>query len=100
MADFINLLNFWTLFGFFGQVLFFLRFLAQWIHSERVGRSEIPVYFWYFSIAGGIIILIYSFHIKDLVFIIGQSLALVIYVRNVVLIKKESRQTASEIFER
>ncbi len=81
-------LNFWLILGFFGQFLFFMRFIIQWIHSEGRGESIIPIQFWYFSIAGAIIIFIYAVHIKDIVFMSGQGLALMIYIRNLVLIKK------------
>jgi|TARA_B100001971_G_C17905489_1_gene390145 lipid-A-disaccharide synthase-like uncharacterized protein len=81
-------LNFWLILGFFGQFLFFMRFIIQWIHSERRSESIIPIQFWYFSIAGAIIIFIYAVHIKDIVFMSGQGLALMIYIRNLVLIKK------------
>lgn len=85
------MLNFWTILGLVGQALFFARFIVQWVHSERLGKSAIPIHFWYFSIAGGTIILIYSIHIQDPVFILGQGLALFIYIRNLFLIKKEKR---------
>ena len=81
-------LNFWPILGFFGQFLFFMRFVIQWIHSEKKGESIIPIQFWYFSIAGAIIIFIYAIHIRDIVFMSGQALALMIYARNLVLIKK------------
>ena len=81
--------NFWTLLGFSGQALFFSRFLFQWLHSEKQGRSVIPISFWYLSIAGGTLIVVYAIHVKDPVFIIGQALALIIYLRNLFLIKKE-----------
>lgn len=89
MNDLTNLLNPWALLGLFGQALFFGRFFFQWLYSERQGKSVIPIHFWYLSIAGGIIILVYSIHIQDPVFIIGQGLALFIYIRNLILIKKE-----------
>lgn len=87
--------NYWLLIGFFGQFMFFMRFIIQWIYSERAGRSVIPIYFWYFSIAGAIIILTYAIHIKDPVFTLGQGLALIIYFRNLALIKKEARKGSS-----
>jgi len=83
-------INFWLIFGFFGQFLFFMRFFIQWIASERRGESFFPVAFWYFSIGGGIIVLIYAAHIKDPVFIAGQGLALLIYIRNLILIWKKN----------
>lgn len=92
LFNWLRLWDIWVVFGFFAQFLFFLRFFVQWIHSERRGKSVIPIYFWYFSIAGGIAIVIYSAHIGDPVFIIGQSLALLIYVRNLVLVKRDNQQ--------
>lgn len=88
-------MNFWTIIGFIGQALFFGRFISQWIYSERQKKSVIPIHFWYFSIAGGVIILIYSIHIRDPVFILGQGLALFIYIRNLFLIKKEKTGAGS-----
>ena len=83
-------INFWLIFGFFGQFLFFLRFVVQWIASEKKGESVVPIHFWYFSIAGAVVILIYAIQIKDPVFVTGQGLALIIYVRNLMLIRKKS----------
>jgi len=75
--------------GFFGQGLFFGRFLVQWIASERQGRSVVPVAFWYFSIGGGGLLLIYAILKKDPVFILGQGGGLIIYLRNIYLIHRE-----------
>ena len=79
-------LNFWVALGLFGQCLFMLRFVFQWIHSERAKRSVMPEIFWYFSLGGGIIVLIYAIHKQDLVFILGQALGTFIYLRNIQLI--------------
>jgi len=79
----------WLIIGFGGQALFFMRFLIQWIISERTGKSVIPDVFWYFSIMGGIILLAYAFHRNDPVFIMGQSVGLLVYARNVMLLQKE-----------
>ncbi len=78
---------FW--FGMGAQVLFFLRFIWQWIVSERRKQSTIPIVFWYFSLLGGVAMVIYGVCRKDLVIILGQSLACVIYVRNLMLIYNE-----------
>jgi|SRR5208283_1501862 len=75
--------------GFFGQGLFFGRFLVQWIASERQGRSVVPIAFWYFSIGGGGLLLIYAILKKDPVFILGQGGGLIIYLRNIYLIHRE-----------
>lgn len=87
-------INLWVVFGLAGQALFFGRFLLQWLHSERKGESSIPISFWYLSIGGGIILFIYALHIKDIVFGLGQILAILIYVRNLVLIQKKKSLTA------
>jgi lipid-A-disaccharide synthase-like uncharacterized protein len=79
-------MNMWLIIGFIGQALFSMRFLLQWIASERKGESVIPVLFWYFSLAGGLTLLAYSIHIRDAVFILGQSAGALIYIRNLVLI--------------
>jgi lipid-A-disaccharide synthase-like uncharacterized protein len=84
-------LNFWIIFGLAAQGCFFLRFLIQWIYSERRKKSVIPIHFWYLSLIGGLGILIYSIHIRDIVFIAGQSMGLFVYVRNLILIYGEKR---------
>lgn len=68
-----------------------MRFVVQWIHSERQKRSVIPMLFWYFSIAGSFILTIYAIHRKDPVFFLGSALSMAIYVRNIVLIKRENQ---------
>jgi len=78
----------WLITGLLAQAIFFLRFFVQWIVSERKKASVIPISFWYLSIAGGLGLLVYAIHIKDPVFILGQSGGLFIYIRNLVLIHK------------
>jgi lipid-A-disaccharide synthase-like uncharacterized protein len=82
----------WVAFGLFGQLMFTGRFLVQWIAYERARKSVMPVVFWYFSMAGGLILLAYAIYRKDPVFILGQSLGVFIYVRNLVLIYRERRE--------
>jgi lipid-A-disaccharide synthase-like uncharacterized protein len=79
----------WIGIGFLGQFLFMMRFLWQWIQSERQRRSIIPIAFWYFSLAGGITLFAYAVHRLDPVFITGQSLGLLVYTRNLLLIRRE-----------
>ena len=79
----------WLLIGFLGQGLFFMRFLIQWLASEKRRESVIPVAFWYFSIGGGLILLAYSLWRMDPVFIMGQSLGVVIYARNLYFIHRK-----------
>ncbi|TMV85657.1 lipid A biosynthesis protein [Thioclava sp. BHET1] len=82
----------WIGIGLLGQLLFTARFLVQWIASERQGRSVIPVAFWYFSIGGGLILFFYAVQRRDPVFMLGQSLGLIIYIRNLWLIHAERRR--------
>lgn len=77
----------WLVVGFFGQLLFSLRFVVQWISSERQRRSVVPIAFWWLSIGGSLVLLCYAIHRRDPVFMLGQSMGLVIYVRNLVLIR-------------
>lgn len=81
----------WVIFGFLAQSMFMMRFLIQWIASERARRSVVPVAFWYFSLAGGLTLLAYAIHRRDPVFIFGQALGTVIYVRNLRLIHAARR---------
>jgi len=85
-----TLRNPWTAVGIVGQLIFSARFLAQWIASERAGRSVVPGVFWYLSIAGSLVLLTYALHLKDLVFTLGQSMGFFIYARNLVLRKRGS----------
>ncbi len=80
---------FWYGIGFLGQGMFFMRFLLQWIVSEKKGKSVIPVHFWYFSIAGSLLVLIYAIYRKDPVFILGQILGMFIYSRNLYFVLRE-----------
>ena len=75
--------------GFIGQGLFSARFIIQWIASEKAGKSLIPMCFWYFSVGGGAILLVYAIMRRDPVFILGQAGGLVVYVRNLYLIRSE-----------
>lgn len=79
----------WVIFGFLAQFVFFLRFAVQWWASEKEKKSIIPLSFWYLSIAGSVLILIYAINRGDIVFITAQFLALFIYIRNITLHKKE-----------
>jgi len=79
----------WTLLGLGGQMLFFSRFLYQWIVSEKRKESIIPTGFWFLSLGGGLLLLIYAIHIKDPVFILGQSTGFMIYLRNLMFIYRK-----------
>jgi lipid-A-disaccharide synthase-like uncharacterized protein len=87
----------WLTFGFAAQGLFFGRFLVQWLASERAGKSYIPLSFWYLSIAGSLMLLSYAFfHLHDPVIVVGQSTGVIIYVRNLLLIRKQRRAARAE----
>jgi len=78
-------INPWIVLGFVAQGLFTMRFLVQWIASERQKKSVVPVAFWYLSVAGGGLLLVYAIYRKDPVFILGQATGLIVYVRNLML---------------
>ena len=84
----------WIGVGLLGQAMFSARFLVQWIASERRKQSVVPRQFWYFSIGGGIVLLLYSIYRHDVVFILGQGAGLFVYVRNLYFIHKQPAQTA------
>jgi lipid-A-disaccharide synthase-like uncharacterized protein len=90
----ITVEDLWLTVGFLGQGFFFCRFFVQWIASERKKESVFPIAFWYFSIGGGSILLIYAIHRRDPVFIAGQGMGLFIYLRNLYLIWRKRRQVA------
>jgi lipid-A-disaccharide synthase-like uncharacterized protein len=77
----------WT--GIIGQVLFTLRFVYQWIYSEKKKNSVLPLGFWIISLSGSLIIFIYAIIRKDPVLLAGHALGLVIYTRNIIIIKKD-----------
>lgn len=79
--------SWWLSIGFGGQALFMGRFVIQWLASERCRRSVIPVSFWYLSIVGALVLLGYAVHRRDPVFIVGQGLGVLIYLRNLQLIR-------------
>jgi len=82
----------WLTIGFGGQIVFTMRFLLQWLYSEKHRRSVIPVGFWYLSIIGSITLLIYAIHKLDPVFIAGQSFGILVYSRNLYFIYKERQE--------
>lgn len=78
----------WLIAGIIGQGMFFLAFLLQWLHSERKRRSEIPLQFWYFSLAGGVVLLAYAIYKRDPVFIVAQLTGVIVYARNLHLLTR------------
>ena len=75
-------LDWWVLLGYLAQVMFAMRFVVQWIASERAGRSVMPIAFWFFSIGGGLMLLGYAIYSRDPVFILGQAFGVFVYLRN------------------
>ena len=78
----------WAGVGLGGQALFFGRFFIQWLASERKKESVVPLAFWYFSLGGGLTLLVYACYKGDIVFILGQGGGLIFYVRNLMLISR------------
>jgi len=89
--ELVTKLDFWAAFGLVAQLAFTARFVVQWITSERAGKSIIPLGFWYFSLVGSAGLLVYAIVRADPIFILGQSLGSVIYLRNLMLIYRERR---------
>jgi lipid-A-disaccharide synthase-like uncharacterized protein len=85
----------WVSFGMLGQILFSLRFVFQWLASEKAHKTVIPYSFWMLSIAGSIILSAYAIYRKDPVFIFGQTPSVFIYVRNIMLQKAANKRDQS-----
>jgi lipid-A-disaccharide synthase-like uncharacterized protein len=83
---FVAKLDFWLVFGIAAQLLFTARFVVQWIVSERLGKSVVPLAFWFLSMGGGLMLLVYGLVRREPIIILGQALAVFIYLRNLVLI--------------
>ena len=81
----------WLAIGFLGQGLFFGRWMIQWITSEKKAESQVPISFWYMSLIGGLITLAYAIYRRDPVFIAGQSIGSIVYIRNLMLIARANQ---------
>jgi lipid-A-disaccharide synthase-like uncharacterized protein len=92
---FVARADWWLILGFTAQLMFTMRFLVQWIASERAGRSVMPVAFWFFSLGGGILLLIYALYRKDAVFIAGQAFGVFVYLRNLHFVMRERKVAAT-----
>jgi lipid-A-disaccharide synthase-like uncharacterized protein len=89
---FVTRLDWWVLLGFVAQAFFTMRFLVQWLASERVGKSVIPMAFWWFSIGGGLLLFVYALYRRDPVFILGQGFGVFVYLRNLQFVLRARRQ--------
>jgi lipid-A-disaccharide synthase-like uncharacterized protein len=85
----------WEVFGFLGNICFGTRFFVQWIASERAKKSVMPIAFWYLSLAGSLILLIYFIHLRSVVGVLAYLPNSIPYTRNLILIMRE-RKVASE----
>jgi lipid-A-disaccharide synthase-like uncharacterized protein len=92
---FVAKLDWWVALGFLAQILFTMRFVVQWIASERAGRSVVPMAFWWFSIGGGVLLLTYALYRRDPVFIAGQAFGVFVYLRNVYFVLRERKAEQS-----
>ena len=87
-------MDMWKVLGLVGQAIFGSRFIIQWLVSEKEGRSVIPISFWYISVIGAAITLVYAIHIEEPVFMLPQLAALLIYARNLHFVQREKRAKA------
>ena len=92
---FVTRLDWWVLLGFVAQAFFTMRFLVQWIASEKVGKSVIPVAFWWCSIGGGLLLFVYALYRRDPVFILGQGFGVFVYLRNLQFVMRERKQNVA-----
>ncbi len=76
--------------------LFASRFIVQWYVSEKLKRSVIPVQFWWLSIAGSLMMLVYAIYIGKVPLILGFLFPSIIYVRNLMLIRRGKRRSETE----
>ena len=92
---FIEKFDWIVLVGYVAQLMFTMRFVVQWIASERAGKMVMPIAFWFFSIGGGVLLFAYSLYRKDPVFIAGQGLGLFVYLRNLYFVLREKNQATA-----
>jgi len=84
----------WLGIGLIAQLMFSMRFIVQWLASERARRSIVPDTFWYFSVVGGAMLFAYAVYRLDPVFMLGQGMGLVIYARNIYFIRGHNKNLA------
>ena len=86
-----NFIHFWLLaLGIISQLIFTLRFIIQWIISEKNKFSQLPNTFWILSLVGSVLILIYSIFRKDPILFIGHAFGIIIYCRNLIILKNHN----------
>jgi lipid-A-disaccharide synthase-like uncharacterized protein len=89
---FIAKFQVWVLLGYVAQLMFTMRFLVQWVASERAGKMVMPIAFWFFSIGGGVLLFGYALYKRDPVFILGQGFGVFVYVRNLYFELRDRRK--------
>jgi lipid-A-disaccharide synthase-like uncharacterized protein len=94
-GDIFQKMSWALLLGYAGQILFTMRFVVQWIASERAGKSVIPMAFWFFSIGGGLLLFCYALYIRDPVFILGQGFGVFVYIRNLYFVRRDKSGAAA-----
>ena len=82
----------WTLWGFIAQFLFFFSFVVQWYKSEKKKESYLPIEFWYLRLIASLMLFVYVFQRRDLVFFISVLLQMILYMRNINIMKKNDRK--------
>ncbi len=83
---------FWIVFGTVAQAMFFARFLVQWLASERAGVSYVPVAFWYLSLVGAGMMVVYAIHREEPIFLVGQAVGWFVYARNLMLLRRSGME--------
>ena len=83
---------FWLWIGLLAQAFFSMRFIVQWVASERRQESVFPVAFWFFSLCGGLTLFTYAVYRLDPVFIVGEAAGVLIYLRNLYFIGRKQRR--------
>jgi len=86
-------INWWTAWGFLAQAIFFGSFVVQWYKSEKQKSSVLPIEFWYMRMAASLMLVVYVWVRKDIVFLISLFLQMLIYTRNISLYKKNGKNS-------
>src|SRR5437899_13029286 len=92
---FVAKFQWWVVLGYVAQIMFTMRFLWQWIASERAGKMVMPIAFWFFSIGGGVLLLAYALYIRDPVFILGEAFGVFVHGRNLYFELRDRRSAAA-----